>query len=413
MGLAKGSPLRTVHVVLALVWVLVFVVLEFVLLGDTKRTAEQARRDLEVRMRQATEAKARDMGQLINDIYVGTRSISLLPAVRTPPPRNRPNVEDDAVDGKRFTVADAQTLTHLYFRLADVLSISEIYVVYDGFAPQRGEVPFLMFDSVVVNRFRAHSAALSNTTVTAPDPDTPEQSEDEEYADLTEQLTALRRDHPSLPATAPEGIGHLVSRDMVTCDNSQFFSLRKGNPIDRRGVMVSVPVYDAATRAFKGLVTTVVRLNVLEARLIDWPIVPVTEEERAQFRHKGLDSISPANFVLVNAATGLHVMDRRNTALAEIVAGRGASRIKVAVPLTGPAGSGWSLEGHVPAHALDTIDAQSRHTLQSRTVFNAVTVLALACVSYLLLEAAALACAPAVRGRRTARPPSVDAGRRG
>ena len=106
--------------------------------ADRRRRLALARprpRTLRSDARQATDAKARELSQLLTDVYVTTRTISLLPAVRRPEPRNRVSIDDDAIDGKRFSVTDAQTVLQLYHHLAELLSVSEIYVVYDGFAP--------------------------------------------------------------------------------------------------------------------------------------------------------------------------------------------------------------------------------------------------------------------------------------
>lgn len=92
---------------------------------------------------------------------------------------------------------------------------------------------------------------------------------------LFQQLNRFRRTEPTLPPMAPHGMPSLVSEPIVTCDNSQYLSNAGGQQRDRSGLLLSVPIYDETTRAFKGLVTTVVRLNVLEARLLDWPGIPV------------------------------------------------------------------------------------------------------------------------------------------
>jgi hypothetical protein len=81
-----------------------------------------------------------------------------------------------------------------------------VYVVYDGFKPSQGEVPFLMFDAGMVERFRGparvqagrpHEGHAQNGPVA--------ELEDEEYAEIKSQLAQLRADHPFLPASAPRG----------------------------------------------------------------------------------------------------------------------------------------------------------------------------------------------------------------
>ena len=380
-----ASPADPSRVVIALVFVLLLLVTEYFVVRDAGRTSAQARLSLESNARQATDAKAREMATALNDIYVGTRTIALLPALRTPPPHNRSSAEDDVIDGKRFTESDAQTITQLYFHLADVLSVSEIYVVYDGFAPQRGEVPFLMFDSVIVERFRKLAGFGATRAVAPADADTPSEDEGEEYEELTEQLNLLRRDHPSLPPTAPRGVASLISHPLITCDNSQYLSKSKGNPVDRLGMLFSVPIYDAHSQAFKGLVTTIVRVNALEARLIDWPLIPVTATEHAQIRDLHLDTAAPSEYVLENPRAGARVMDRRNTVLADIAAGRVPAGLSIKVALEGPAGGDWVLHRHIPQSAFDTIDSDSRRTVWTQSAIATTVLLALAGLALLFV----------------------------
>jgi diguanylate cyclase (GGDEF)-like protein len=382
----RPSPERTSHAAIALAFALLLLVIEYFVVSDAWRAGTHARQSLESTARQATDAKARELAQLINDVYVGTRTIALLPAVRTPPPRNRESASDDAIDGKRFTVNDAQTITQLYFHLADVLSVSEIYVVYDGFAPQRGEVPFLMFDSVIVDRFRKLAGLTSARGAVAENADTPEESEDEEYEELTEQLKQLRRDHPVLPPSAPQGVASLVSKALGTCDNSQYLSRGKGNPVDRMGMLFSVPIYDTNTAAFKGLVTTIVRLNALEARLIDWPLIPVSTAEHDYIKRLRLDTTLPSEYVLENVQTGARVFDRRNTTVAAIAAGQERAGLSVKVALEGPAGSPWVLHRHVPQAAFDGIDSTTRRTIWMQSAMAAAVLLVLASISLLFVS---------------------------
>lgn len=359
---------------------------ETLIVGDAWRTRDHAIETLEANARQATEAKARELSQLMTDLYVTTRTISLLPAVRRAPPRNRASSNDDAIDGQRFTESDAQTVLQLYHHLADVLSVSEIYIVYDGFAPQRGEAPFLMFDSIIVERFKRLTAAAvpaaMSTAVTSVDE--PEQDEEEEYAALVGQLDQFRRDHPALPAGAPHGIANLVSHPLLTCDNSQFLSRAQGEDRNRTGLLFSVPIYDDATGLFKGLVTTVVRLNVLEAKLLDWPLVPVTAEEWARLGEAGIGRNAPSDYVLRHEDQGIVVSDRRNAALAPILAGDAQAGLALKLPLDGPAASTWRLERHVPHEAFASIRAAATERIMARSAVATAILAAFAIVAMLL-----------------------------
>ena len=226
------------YLAVAVACTLLLAAAESLIVADVWRSRDHALETLRSDARQATDAKARELSQLLTDVYVTTRTISLLPAVRRPEPRNRVSIDDDAIDGKRFSVTDAQTVLQLYHHLAELLSVSEIYVVYDGFAPERGEVPFLMFDSVIVERIRhltAGPGARAAGPAAAERPgDEPEQEEGEEYAEIVRQLAQLRRQHPTLPASAPHGVASLMSRPVITCDNSQYLSARGGHDRDRQ-----------------------------------------------------------------------------------------------------------------------------------------------------------------------------------
>jgi diguanylate cyclase (GGDEF)-like protein len=379
----RASPETNLRLTIALGGLLLWLLVEYFIVSDALRGGTQAHQALAANARQATAAKAREMSQVLNDIYVGTRTIALLPSVRSAPAQNRTTDSDDVVDGKRFTVNDAQTVAQLYFHLADVLSVSEVYVVYDGFAPQRGEVPFLMFDSVIVDRFRQLSGTGPGHGDAAAAPDSPPQIEAEEYAALTGQLQLLRRDHPQLPINAPQGVASLVSPPLVTCDNSQFTSIRQSHPADRLGMLFSVPIYDAGSGAFKGLVSTIVRLNALEARLVDWPLIPVTTAEQDYIKRLRLDNTPASEYVLENQLTGARIADRRHAGVAAIVAGREAAGLSVKVALDGAAGNPWVLYRHVPHASFDAIDAATRHTIRVQSAVAAVVLLVLAGIALL------------------------------
>ena len=274
----------------------------------------------------ATDAKARELSQLLTDVYVTTRTIQLLPAVRRPEPRNRVSIDDDAIDGKRFSVTDAQTvLQKLYHHPAELLSVSEIYVVHDGFCAERGEVPFLMFDpsSSSASATSRPAPARARRVRRAGRPgDEPEQEEGEEYAEIVRQLAQPRRQHPTPGQREPHG---RRQPDVAPRHHLRQLAVPSRRTAARPrppGVLLSVPIYAEADGALKGPVTTIVRLNVLEARLLDWPLVPVTTTERQQAHLLGLDRSAPAEYVLTEAESGIVVSDRRNAALEDIVQGR-------------------------------------------------------------------------------------------
>jgi diguanylate cyclase (GGDEF)-like protein len=293
-------------------------------------------------------------------------------------------VSEDAVESGRFTKTDAETVTQLYLHLADVVSVSEVYIVYDGFNPQGGEVPFLMFDSVIVDRFRHLTQGSRTSFEKKNSPELPEEVEEEEYAQLVEQLKRFRQENPSLPPMAPHGMASLLSQRVITCDNAQYLSTATGQERDRAGVLLSVPIYDESTKAFKGLVTSVVRLNVLEARLLGLPNIPVTPAEQAQAKADGLDKMMPADYALSHQESGVLVADRRNAVLQDILAGRSTASLTVRRPLEGPVGSSWVLTRYVPQAAFDAIRDTARHDFVVRSLI-AIGLLAVLATMALVL----------------------------
>ena len=374
----RTSPARN-GAALAALLVIVFLLVEYTVLHQAWSVRSNAVANLETDARLTTRAEARELSQLMNDLYVTTRTISMLPAVRKAPMQNRQSDTDDVVDGRRFAATDAQTLLQLYLHLSDVMAVSEVYIVHDGFAPQRGEVPFLMFDSVILERFRKlvgqGKPDLQHAKPSGPD--VPEEVESEEYVELVRMLDVLRREYPTLPANAPHGIATLVSHPIVTCDNSQYTSLTTSQNRDRMGLLLTVPIYDDANGAFKGLVTTNVRLNVLEARLLNRPVVPVTPEELAAAGSNALDAAPQSDYVLKHPSSDVTVMDRRNQALADVVAGRAKAGLSISLPLTGAGGEGWVLERHVPQASYAAIDETARRSAALGTLINLLALLGL------------------------------------
>lgn len=360
---------------IALITALLLLIVEVLILNNVDGARDHALEGLQADARSSTEVKARELSQVLNDLYINTRTIAMLPAVRRPAAYNRASDSEDAVASGRFSAGDAETVTQLYLHLAEVLSVSEVYIVYDGFSPQHGEVPFLMFDSVIVDRFHHLTQSGQASLQKASSPDLPEEVETQEYAQIVEQLKRFRQENPTLPPMAPHGMPSLLSQPVITCDNSQYLSTTTGQQRDRTGLLMSVPIYDETTDAFKGLVTTVVRLNVLEARLVGLPDIPVTEAEQHQAREEGFDKTIPVDFALTHNDSGVLVVDRRNAGLQDILAGQTAAGLTVRVPLGGPAGSSWILTRYVPQAAFDAIDDTARRTFIMRSLI-AVGVLA-------------------------------------
>jgi len=375
----KTTSVSPARLGLVLAMVLGFVVSEYFIINAAWQTQTSAVRELEANAKLTTDAKAKELTQLLNDLYITTRTITLLPAVRGAPQRNRDSDDEDAVADGHFKSSDAQTVLQLYLHLADLSDVSEVYVLHDGFAPQRGQVPFMMFDSVIVDRFKSlvGDQMPDRSAADASQVDIPHEDEEAEYLELVRQLDYFRRHHAQLPKTAPQGIAALVSPALITCDNSQYLSKTSSLDRDRLGVMLSVPTYDQNTGLFKGLVTTVVRLNVLEAKLVNLPLVPVSAQEVAAARRSGDLDAPLSEFVLSSVHGDSRVYDRRNEAVAEVVAGRAKAGLTLKLPLSGPFARAWVLERHVPQAAYDAINAQAERTIVVGSAVSAAVVLLL------------------------------------
>lgn len=244
--------------------------------------------------------------------YQTVRTIGLLPSVRGISSGNRKSDAEDVVESKRFPVEGDRTVQQLFNNLAANVSVSEVYLVMDGFAPDQGQLPFRMYDTVVVAPEARHVESADTEKHEA---DEPEESEDAEYAYYPRQLSALRAKAPLLSAISTlDDLPAVASPVMRTCDNAQYTSRRAGNERDAQGLLYSAPLFDEQGR-FNGLVSAVFRTNVLEALLLGVPRLIVTEEDQAEAqRGKWVMPERASNFVLANPQRGTWVGDRRDAA---------------------------------------------------------------------------------------------------
>lgn len=265
----------------------------------------------------ALQSKALEIEGILKRTYHTIRTISLLPGVRVSPPDNRSSADQDVVATGRMTLSDFETVQQLYNHIAASVSVSEIYIVHDGFRPDLGQVPFVMFDQVVVDRIARATAIVGGKQAS---PDIPEQDESEEYADYVRQLEYFRQNSPEMPLDGLDSIYPVNSGLMRTCDNSQYTSVQHGDARNARGFSMSVPIFDLNSHRFKGLVTAVIRSNVLEAVLVGLPMLPITEnEKKALLIPEGATSLNePTNFILENEASGIRIHDRRNAFLSQV-----------------------------------------------------------------------------------------------
>lgn len=244
--------------------------------------------------------------------YQTVRTIGLLPSVRSISTGNRKSDAEDVVESRRFPVEGDRTVQQLFNNLAANVSVSEVYLVMDGFAPEKGELPFRMYDTVVVAPEARH---VETADVEAHDADEPEENEEAEYAYYPRQLAALKAKAPSLSGISTlDDLPAVASPVMRTCDNAQYTSKRAGDERDAQGLLYSAPLFDERG-AFNGLVSAVFRTNVLEAMLLGVPRLVITDDDRAEAQRAQWTVPSrPSNFVLGNPQRGTWVGDRRDAA---------------------------------------------------------------------------------------------------
>lgn len=267
--------------------------------GMIERARNEARETL-------LEPKAREIESALRIMYESARTISLLPSVRKISGQNRQSDKENVVSQGRFSEDAALTIQQIYNNLSVNISVSEVYVVLKNFAPERGEVPFLMYDQLIM---AGNGASLSEDD--AAKADTPEELEDDEYSYYVRQLQSITALHPRFNFKALDDIPAVSSPAMRTCDNTQYLSRSQGDPKNASGILYSVPFYKPDGE-LNGIISVVVRSNILEAKLLGLPVVPVNEADKATLSNQGLALPSaPVRFVLSNAARAINIHDRR------------------------------------------------------------------------------------------------------
>lgn len=254
-------------------------------------------------------SKKAAVSAFFNSVYATTRTISLLPIVRAIKGGNRKSEDEDVVALGRFSEESHRTVQQLY-NIMSAMGASEIYAIVKGFSPDKGEVPFFMYDSLLLD-----GQADGGNGGNAKNPDFPEEMENEEYSHYLKQLESFSLERPTFSFNRLDDIPAQLSHAMRTCDNTQYVSKSSGNPRDAFGLLYSVPFYGDKNE-FKGIISTIFRLNVLEAMLMGSPFVIVTQKDAEKARSLGFTP--PANaspFAIVNRKLDVFVGDRRDQAL--------------------------------------------------------------------------------------------------
>lgn len=307
----------------------------------TRWQSESENIEFELRKDTAAElrAKAIEIEGILQRTYHTIRTISLLPGARSALARNRISAKQNAVAMGYFSAADFGTVQQLYNHIAATVEVSEIYIVHDGFRPDVGQVPFLMFDEVIVQKIAHNQVEIENKNID----DVPKEDESEEYADYVRQLDYLRSKYPKLPANAPDGIVPINSGELRTCDNVQYTSIARGDVKEARGFTLSVPLFDLHSLRFKGLVTAVLRRNIFEAALRGIPEVPIALTPGAPL----VKSAAPVNFVLEQQSSNMRIFDRTNEHLKVTEGQIGSEFFHDKIKLRMPGDSVWTLHTYV------------------------------------------------------------------
>jgi hypothetical protein len=262
----------------------------------------------------ALERKRTEMSECLTAMYETARTISLLPSVREITGKNSTSPDQDMVASGRFSKDGKVATQQLYNNLASHFDVSEVYIVLDGLDYKKGETPFMMFDEVHINPSDDKPEPEPKKTA-----DTPVELEDFEYAYLPIQMADLKQRFPTFKFQALSDIPGVTSPVMRTCDNTQYCSIAHDNVHDADGLVYSVPFY-GMDGAFRGVIASIFRTNVLEARLIGVPHLIITDDDRKDAETAGFKlPDDPSHFVLYNTDRDVTVGDRRRPSLDKIV----------------------------------------------------------------------------------------------
>jgi len=287
------------------------------------------------------ELKTEAIRDLMQEMYQTGRAISLLPALRQASGGNRRSASENVVEQGRFSPETDKTLRQVYANLGAYFNISEIYFTLDGFAPERGEVPFFMYDEAVAGRT---ATAVSSSGKA----DFPDEDESFEYAEIKRQLDWYRSNAPVFRyQNELNAIPAQISALLRTCDNSQYQSKQHGSSRDAVGFVYSLPVYDLNSGRFKGLVSIILRANVIEAKLLDVPFLPITPDDQTRMANAGWKMPDPSPFVLVEKEALIEIFDRRHPVLGKgLVAARENSQATgrwASLEMTMPSSGRWEM----------------------------------------------------------------------
>jgi methyl-accepting chemotaxis protein len=322
--------------------------------------------------------KQQQLEALFTGLYQNLRTISLLPSVRGISGGNRKSEKEDVVASGRFSVEGRETVQQIFNNLSANVSVSEVYGVVDGLDASRGEVPFFMFDTLVFGDHKAEESKAEGA-------DTPEQSEDAEYAYFPQQIAAIRKAHGTFDFKSIDDVPAYASPLMRTCDNAQYVSRAHGDVQETMGILYSVPFYSAKDQSLRGVISGILRRNVIEAALAGVPLIPVTAADQEAQKKEGWSMPEPARFQLSNAQYGINVGDRRNPGLSDALAKGVVGRNTFHLPLHVQSDSPWVMHYYLPEALIEEALQESDRAFYI-LVAVVLCVLSVAVVSLALLN---------------------------
>ncbi|HTW25917.1 MAG TPA: methyl-accepting chemotaxis protein [Acetobacteraceae bacterium] len=230
----------------------ILVLLGAAVLAIYSRTAHDKRILLQTYQETAAERTlidARHVQDVLQQIYQSLRVIAGMPGVR-------------AIDrhADNLSAADRGTIQRIYDNLFNAIALTEIYVVPRELNPTRTdpvthqlEAPDISFDSNV-------AGAPDDTGVTHyPEVET------FEYAQMQHDLIPWMAAHyPRASSIKGLAMPIISGPEIITCDNTEYDRTRRD--ADRKGIVLAVPFY-GPDGLFKGLITAIVRTNVLRGLL--------------------------------------------------------------------------------------------------------------------------------------------------
>ena len=359
--------IKRIGIAFAVTSIIASIVLYLLWSDYAKVAAKETDEYIQILISREMEPKKRAIEQIFDTIYQNARTISLLPSMREISGGNRAFESEDIVANKRLSADAFNTVQQIYNNIVSHVRVSEIYAVVDGLDYKKGEIPFFMFDELVLQKGASNdsSGAADDKNI-----DFPPEAEDQEYEYFPKQMAQLKSSHPTFNYTSIDAIPALLSPLMRTCDNTQFTSLKLGNEKDAYGLLYSVPFYGTQSQQFIGLVSVIVRSNILEAALLGLPTLPLTVAEKTEATKNGYplpDQI--ANFLLNDSNYGIVIHDRRNTELPALIARKDMEgRNLFSKKLNVHSDTEWTLHYHIPETLLQEHIAAIKEDYQRKTL---------------------------------------------